>query len=336
MNDTDLLPPPPAGSPTAAEHARIEHTLRQKLRAEVHAERRAAVRRRRATAIAVPGLVVTCVGALVALVLVMAGTPAAPTRTPDRPIAASAPAVRVLEAAAHRVTRADAPAPSADQFLYVRSIARTNEGALGQGPDLGRRHTRELWLGQQPASSTDQGLIREFGQDWQITGGTGSPAGLRRPTYAFLASLPQDPSDLLDELASQLPPWDDARSSDQVLFDTVVDLVSEGSAPPETTASLYRALTLIPGVEVDDDARDLLGRPGIGITRTEDVFLTDTVLILDPATGATTGARYLMSTPAGDAVFGEFAIVARGVSNAVGEVPEEVVTTDEDGLGTPA
>ncbi|MQW77947.1 hypothetical protein GHK92_18935 [Nocardioides sp. dk4132] len=323
MNDADLLPPPPAGAPTAAERARIEHSLRQNLRAEIRAERRAVVRRDRVATVAVPGLVVACLGAVAALVLVVAGTPSSPPVEAARPIVASGPAVNVLEAASRRLAQTDVLAPTADQFVYVRSVALTNEGAYGGGVDLGDRHTREIWLSQEPGSISDQGLIREFGQDWPLWGGTGSPASIRRPTYAYLASLPSDPDALLDELASQLPTWDDARSTDQVLFDAIVDLVSEGLAPPDTTAALYRALTRIPGVEVDDDARDLLGRPGIGITRTEDVFLTRTVLLIDPSTGETIGARYLMSTPAGDEVFGATAVVARGVADAVGEVPDD-------------
>lgn len=323
MNDTDLLPPPPAGAPTAVERARIERALREKLRVEVRAERRAAVRRDRAATVALPGLVVACLGAVVALVLVVAETPSSPPVDTARPVAASAPAVRILDAASRHVVRQHVLAPTADQYVYVRSVAITNEGAYGGAVTLGGRHTREIWLSQKPGSIKDQGLIREFGQDWPLRGGAGSPAGIGRPTYAYLAALPSDPDALLDELTAQLPTWDDTRSTDQVLFDAIVDLVSEGLAPPDTTAALYRALTRIPGVEVDGDARDLLGRPGVGITRTEDVFRTRTIVIIDPSTGETIGARYLMAAPGGDEVFGENAVVARGVADVAGQVPHE-------------
>lgn len=324
MSDTDLLPPPAAGAPTAAELTRIERTLREGLRAQIRADRRAATRRHRVTTVAVPGVVVACLGTVVALVLVVVGTSASPPVDTDRPVAASAPAIQVLEAASRRLGQADAVAPTADQLVYVRSVALTNEGSYDGSVDLGERHTREIWLSQEPGPTSDQGLIREFGQDWPIWGGVGSPAGIRRPTYAYLAGLPTDPDALLDELTSQLPTWDDARSTDQVLFDAIVDLVSEGLAPPDTTAALYRALTLIPGVEVDHDTRDLLDRPGIGITRTEDVFRTRTVVIIDPSTGETIGARYLMTAAAGDEVFGATAVIARGVARVAGQVPDHV------------
>lgn len=336
MNDIDLLPPPPAGAPTAAERARIERALREKLRAEVRTERRAAGRRDRLMTVAVPGLVVACLGAVVALVLAVVATPSPPPPSTARPVVASAPAVDVLEVASRRVVRRDVLAPTADQLVYVRSVALTNEGALDGTVDLGDRHPREIWLSQVPGPTSDQGLIRELGQDWPIRGGAGSPAGIRRPTYAYLAALPTDPDALLDELTAQLPAEDDARSVDQQLFDAIVDLVTEGLAPPETTAALYGALTRVPGVEVDRDARDLLGRPGVGITRAEDGDSTRTVVIIDPSTGETIGARYLMSTPSGDEVFGALAVVARGVADAAGRVPEAVVATGERSGAEPA
>ena len=67
------------------------------------------------------------------------------------------------------------------------------------------------------------------------------------------------------------------------------------------------------------------GDPGIGITRSGDVFRTRTVVIIDPSTGETIGARYLMATPAGDEVFGAIAVVARGVADTAGQVPDDVV-----------
>jgi hypothetical protein len=198
MNVTDILPPPPATPPTAAERTRIQHTLREGLRAEVRTEVRAAARRDRATAVAVPGLVVACLGAVVALALIVVATPRSSPVDRARPIAASATAVQVLETAARRIERGDPLVPSADQFVYVRSVALTNDGSYDGAVELGRRHTREIWLSQEAGSSQDQGLIREFGQDWPLWGGAGSPAGIRRPTYAYLASLPSDPDDLLD------------------------------------------------------------------------------------------------------------------------------------------
>ena len=131
----------------------------------------------------------------------------------------------------------------------------------------------------------------------------------------------------IDPAADVLQGRDFYRPAHELIFDTIVDLVNEGLAPPDTTAALYRALTRIPGVEVDDSARDLLGRPGVGITRTDDVFQTRTVVIIDPATGETIGARYLMSTLAGDEVFGATAIVARGIADSAGDEPDDVVPT---------
>ena len=284
-----------------------------------------------------PGLAVACLGAVIALVVTAVATPS-PAPTDDaRPIVASAPAVQVLETASHRIERNAPLAPSPDQFVYVRSVAITNEGAYDDDVSLGGRHTREIWISQNPASTQDQGLLREFGQDWPLWGAAGSPAGVRRPTYAYLASLPRDPDELLDELASQIPLTENERSIDQALFDTIVDLVTETVAPPDTTAALYRALTRIPGVKVDNDAEDLLGRPGVGITRTDRHFLNRTVIIVDPSTGESIGVQYLTSTPAGDELFGATAVVARGVADIAGEAPAHVVApTGNRKSGSPA
>lgn len=327
MNDDDLLLCPPTTPLTVAERDRIESTLRDRLRIQTAVERRAAGRRARAAAAFLPALVVTCLGSGLALVLVAV---ASPSSTPlDRhPVAASGPAVRTLEVAARRVEGAATVAPGPGQFVYVRSIATTNDGRLGDAVQLGPRHPREVWLSQEPRATQVQGLVREFGQDWPLRGSAGSPAGIRRPTYAYLASLPRDPVELLDELVAQLPPWDDARSEDQVLFDSIVDLVSEGLAPPGTTAALYRALTRIPGVVRDDHAHDLLGRPGTAITRTENTFADRTAIIIDPSSGETIGVRYLMSTPSGDVLFGATALVAHGISDAAGQVPGRLTPVD--------
>lgn len=327
MKLDDLLPPPPATPPTATERARILTALREGLHAETSAERRAAARRSRVAGVALPALLVGCVGAVVAmaLVLVLVPGPAPTDEAAARPVVASAPAAAVLETAARQVAAADPVAPSPDQFVYVRSVALTNEGSIDGPITLDGGHDREIWLAQDPVPGGTGGLIREFGQDWPL--GSGSPADIRRPTYAFLSSLPLDPDDLLDELTSQISTGADTRSRDQVLFETIVDLVTEGLAPGDTTAALYHALIRIPGVAIDGDARDLLGRPGVAVTRTEDTTSTHTVLIIDPASGEAIGARYLMSTPSGDEVFGAIAVTARGVTDVLGRTPDDLHLT---------
>ncbi|MFJ9653983.1 hypothetical protein [Streptomyces microflavus] len=60
--------------------------------------------------------------------------------------------------------------------------------------------------------------------------------------------------------------------------------------PPDTTAALYRAAALIPGVDIVPDAVDAAGRHGVAVARTHDgeriewIFDESTVRLLDERT----------------------------------------------------
>ncbi|WP_134740589.1 CU044_5270 family protein [Nocardioides sp. 503] len=319
----DLLPAPVTTSPTAPERDRIEARLREGLRHQARREQRATAWRERAGAVAAPGVVLACLGAVVTLTVLVAGSPAPESGSAQRvrPVVAAPLAVQVLDRASRNAARRDVTPPAPGELLYARSIVRSNEGRYGGPVQLAGRHVREIWLSQEDGPTQDLGLIREFGQDWPIRSGGPVPAGPARPTYGYLASLPTDPDELLDALESQLAPWDDARTRDQVVFDQIASLMGEVAAPPDVTAALFQALTRIPGVQVEAGARDLLGRPGVGLTRTDGVFLTRDVLILDPRTGEVIGTRSYMDGPQGETLYGATALVQRGTARRAGEPP---------------
>ncbi|CAM5438848.1 CU044_5270 family protein OS=Streptomyces aurantiogriseus OX=66870 GN=GCM10010251_66640 PE=4 SV=1 [Streptomyces aurantiogriseus] len=128
-------------------------------------------------------------------------------------------AVVTLDRIASVALRSDVEAVKESQFVYVRSKVAENEGAFEGPVKLGEPHERQVWFSQDPEPTIDIGLIREYGQDWPIEVGVedgtdpadaGIPAGIERRTYAWLASLPTDPGELLKLLYKETPhTWDD-------------------------------------------------------------------------------------------------------------------------------
>lgn len=284
---------------------------------------RSDTRSRAVRAIAAPATVLACATAVAAAaVLALTGSPA-PLPPPDREVLASAAATRVLDRAADRALAEPELAVRDDQFVYTRSAAITNEGRFGGGVALGEVHEREIWLGQDPGPyGWQDDVIREFGQDWPIEHGSPATAGPQRPTYAWLASLPADPDELLAHLSRFASPVD-GQTSDQAMFDLIGSIVSEQLVPPGTTAALYRAVTRIDGVEVDRGATDALGRRGIGISRADERFRTRTTWVFDPTTYELLGTRWFFTHADGspDTLFGAVAVLETAVVDRAGDVP---------------
>lgn len=182
---------------------------------------------------------------------------------PDmRPVAALLS--RISDAAEER----DTPTVRDDQFVYTREKTRGADLTSGKAV-LGSLLDRETWAAQQPGPLHRLGLIREDGETFPLnaelgdTGGT--PAGLDRPTYRWLSSLPTDPDELLSYLYAKTPRTG-GRERDQAVFEQIGSLLGT-MMPPRTAAALYRAAAKIPGVSRAPRARDAIGRRGLGIAR---------------------------------------------------------------------
>ncbi|MEU2653734.1 CU044_5270 family protein [Streptomyces sp. NPDC007325] len=170
----------------------------------------------------------------------------------------------------------DAPSVREDQFAYVRSVQTANDGAFGGPVRLGAPHEREVWTPQVSGPTREHGLIREHGQDWPIVEGLpdgadpadhpGRRAGVERPTYQWLASLPTDPEALLKRLESEVRSVDGQERA-QTLFLAIGGLLQETVLPPETAAALYQAASRIPGVVETANAVDAANRKGLAVAR---------------------------------------------------------------------
>ncbi|MFJ2173562.1 CU044_5270 family protein [Streptomyces sp. NPDC087851] len=234
-----------------------------------------------------------------------------------------------------------------DQFVYVKTLQTRNDGAFDGPVKLTEPRDREVWMSQKAGPVIDVGLIHEDGSYFPITVGVpdgepavGYPAGLNRPTYTWLASLPTDPDALLRRLTTEITRDQDARDTPaeerdqaQDTFDAIGELLRETLMPPKTAAALYQAAAKIPGVTVDSDAVDAAGRRGIGVARDDTRAGWRTAWIFDPTTLEYLGERsYLIrDTSMGKkgTLINKSAVLERAVVNALRAKPsaEEPSTT---------
>ncbi|MGW6529241.1 CU044_5270 family protein [Streptomyces venezuelae] len=169
-----------------------------------------------------------------------------------------------------------------DQFAYTRSKVREADLTSGKAV-VGPLRDTESWVSQKPGPLRKLGVTRSEGETLPINaqlGDThGTPAGLGRPTYHWLSTLPTDPEELLTYLYAKVPKTDEAER-DQAVFDCIGSLLG-GVTPPETAAALYRAAARIPGVTKVPTAKDVTGRTGVGIARDDTTFGARTEWVFD-------------------------------------------------------
>ncbi|EKX62899.1 CU044_5270 family protein [Streptomyces ipomoeae] len=161
-----------------------------------------------------------------------------------------------------------------DQLVYVKSLTAGAEAKEDGVYVPGKLQEREAWVSQEPGPVKRLALFYENGayvplRELLPPGSPGTPAGIDRPTYKWLASLPTDPDELLAELRRLAEPVA-GQEEDQAVFDRIGELLNASVMPPETAAALYEAAAKIPGVARFDDAVDPAGRHGIGIRRVDE------------------------------------------------------------------
>ncbi|MYY85284.1 hypothetical protein GT044_29190, partial [Streptomyces sp. SID335] len=192
------------------------------------------------------------------------------------------PAAALLDRISDAAGRGDALRVRDDQFAYTRSKVGGADLSSGKAV-VGPLRDTESWVSQEPGPLRKLGLTRTAGETLPINaelGDThGTPAGLGRPTYHWLSTLPTDPDKLLDYLYAKVPKSDEAER-DQAVFDCIGGLLG-GVTPPETAAALYRAAARIPGVTKVPTAKDVTGRTGVGIARDDTTFGARTEWVFD-------------------------------------------------------
>ncbi|MFE2941105.1 CU044_5270 family protein [Streptomyces sp. NPDC059255] len=211
----------------------------------------------------------------------------------------------LLDRIASVAEKSGGQAATGDQFVYIKTLQTGNEGDFGGPVKLTEPREREVWMSQKAGPVIDVGLIHQDGSYLPITVGVpdgepavGIPAGLDRPTYTWLASLPTDPDALLRRLGAEITRDQNARDTPaedrdpaQDAFDAIGELLRETVMPPRTAAALYKAAAKIPGVTEDSDAVDAAGRHGIGVARDNTRTGERTAWIFDSATLEYLGER---------------------------------------------
>jgi len=180
------------------------------------------------------------------------------------------------------------------------------------------------WLGAAPATDADKAAWRAAGSpaEWALTGPDGKQAHGRKLTaapgkrdvsvmpggdfaiggtsltYAQIQALPADPDKLkaylikLDDAAGRDGTWTPdqiARWRVEMLFSESWTLLSDLPVPDGVPAATYRMLAGLPGLTVDEHARDAKGRAGAAIGyayRNADGSAVNTRLVIDPDSGS--------------------------------------------------
>lgn len=216
------------------------------------------------------------------------------------------------------------------QYVYVHSKVR--EGDLSSGKvKTGPLEDREVWHAQRQAPIKTTGFIHQDDRTIPINSmdSDGTPAGIHRPTYRWLASLPNDPDKLLRFLYDKTPGSDD-QERHQAVFDQIGELIGEQTMPPETAAALYKATAKIPGVTEAPDAVDAIGRKGVGIAREDGSHPQRSEWVFDPEDLTYLGSRTYLTEDSeqgpANALLSSQAVLKRGVVDKGGKrpTPEQV------------
>ncbi|MET9443101.1 CU044_5270 family protein [Streptomyces sp. NPDC006610] len=319
-----VLPPAPFPEPAPGRvEARREHFLSEVDRQTRSRSRRLAWHSRGRLRLVLGGAVAA--GATIVVLSVWSDAPDAASEVPP----ASAASVQLLERAALAAATTPQNEVRVGQYAYVKTVGHTSvlseteTGAM----ELSREdESMEQWTS---VDGSERTLQRKGGSD-SLVPGTRGPGNLNSPTYHFLAALPTDPDALLKRIRDDAEKnhgagSDSTTGPDQEAFVTIGDLLRSGVTPPDTSAALYRAAALIPGVDVVSGAVDAAGRHGVAVARTHDGERTE--WIFDKSTARLLGERTVLveDTAWGKAgtVVSSVALIDSGIVNQAGQTPSE-------------
>ncbi len=106
------------------------------------------------------------------------------------------------------------------------------------------------------------------------------------PTPGFLAELPRDPQELYEQL-------EEASPSDRPGYTGVLvyalDLLRTALVPADLRETLYRALLVLPGMTIIEDAENMDERASVALSRDDGIRRTE--IFLDPKTAQFIGER---------------------------------------------
>jgi hypothetical protein len=293
-----LLPAPADWDLPREQHLRHRDLLMHHIDHDQAAPARPA-RRLLRPAILAPATALALACAVTAGIALNGGDPAPTGTASHRAAADMQPAAALLDRISDATETRVGLTVRDDQFVYTREKTRGADLTSGKAV-LGPLTDHEVWAAQEPGPLRKLGLVRENGETFPINaelGDTeGTPAGINRPTYRWLGSLPTDPDKLLTYLYAKTP-QSDGRERDQAVFEQIGSLLG-GVMPPRTAAAFYRAAAKIPGVTPAPEARDAIGREGLGIARDDTRYGIRTEWVFDEKDFAFLGSRSYLTKDA--------------------------------------
>jgi hypothetical protein len=208
------------------------------------------------------------------------------------------------------------PADRSQEWLLRSKSTGVRKWILGSDADL-KAMGDPLTTAEQPSES------RGKCGDYHLPPGQRPcerPGGWQNPTAEFVNSLPTDPHKLYDRLRADTKGH--GRDPDLEMVVYVADAISSGLVPARIRANLYRALALVPALEISERNANLAGRTGIalGVDRTG----TKQELIIDPVTGQVIGGRQTITQGMGSIPMGTviaFSSMTNGVAPGIGDKP---------------
>ncbi|MGW5162826.1 CU044_5270 family protein [Nonomuraea wenchangensis] len=204
--------------------------------------------------------------ALAASVALAVGAGVIAVRGSEAPATAPVAAVRELGDRAARSAETDPYkiTPSPGRWLYVKQAIAPLREEPEPEVDRDRRMTLETWHsldGKQLALDDGRGrlVVEEYGPG--VTG-------------ADLAKAPVTPEEMIARIgasvdATPVTEFDDAAATrEERIFRTISQLLGEQPLVADVRAALFRALPMIQGVSVKQDAIDAAGRHGVAFAYT--------------------------------------------------------------------
>jgi hypothetical protein len=154
-----------------------------------------------------------------------------------------------------------------DGGLFEPVGQREQRGACG---DWGGRQTAELGGSPDDGKPCDQRT-----GDWND------------PTPAFVAQLPTDPAKVYAKLDA------DAKGDKTRILENAVGVLQSSYVDRDVRSTVYKALMLLPGLDVTDNAATLDGQRGVALGATNENLRQE--IVLDPATGRYLGERLVLA-----------------------------------------
>ncbi|MFJ4618927.1 CU044_5270 family protein [Streptomyces sp. NPDC088812] len=278
-----------------------------------------------------PSLVAAAVAAVAAVTFTV--VPASDGRTGSRPATTAAVLLEDLALAAEHEEARDEVRD--DQYTYVETkVAWT--GARKGGPTTTvPLHRHETWIA---VDGKRKSLTRDAVEGERELPGEPQPGDHLADwssSYNHLKTLPTDPDAMYDWLrrmsqqgfmtAAVGSTWYPVEEPEQAMLLAAGTVLEDTLLPPAQSAALYRAVARIPGVTVDEDAVDVLGRHAVAIARQGRKIPARVEWFFDSETHEFLGRRSVATEDSGGLKKGtvtyDSAVVRRAVVDKAGERP---------------